>query len=87
MSLDPESFANLLIQKMKDEHHVFWIDPQLHSDQHAFLSLLMKEREERQARYRRVQEKIAGSLILSFILVLIGAIGAGALDWLRKHLN
>jgi hypothetical protein len=72
---------------MKEEHRVFWIDPELHSDQHAFLALLMQEREERIQRKKRIEEKIAGSLVLSFILMTIGLIGAGALDWMRKHLN
>ena len=47
----------------------------------------MQEREERIQRKKRIEEKIAGSLVLSFVLMTIGLIGAGALDWMRKHLN
>jgi Tfp pilus assembly protein PilZ len=87
MTIDPDALASAILEKMKEEHRVFWIDPERHSDQHAFLALLMQEREERIQRKKRIEEKIAGSLVLSFILMTIGLIGAGALDWMRKHLN
>lgn len=87
MTIDPDALASAILAKMKEEHHVFWIDPELHSGQHAFLALLMQEREERIQRRKRLEEKIAGSLVLSFLLMIIGLVGAGALDWMRKHLN
>ena len=87
MNTDPDALASAILAKMKEEHRVFWIDPELHSGQHEFLALLMQEREERNQRRKRIEEKIAGSLVLSFLLMIIGLIGAGALDWMRKHLN
>lgn len=84
-AIDPDVLAAAILAKMKEEHRVFWIDPEIHSDQHAFLGLLMREREERLERRKRIEEKIAGSVILSFLLLIIGLIGAGALDWLRKN--
>lgn len=84
-NIDTDAIACALIQKMKEDHRVFWIDPELHSDQHAFIGMLMREREERIQRRKRIEERIAGSVVLSFLLAVIGMIGAGALEWLRKH--
>lgn len=83
---DIEQLAEAIIQKMKAEHHVFWVDPETHAEQHGFLALLMAEREEKIARQKRIEEKIAGSLILSAVLLLVGFVGAGAMAWLRKNL-
>lgn len=81
-----EQLADAIIQKMKAEHHVIWVDPETHAEQHGFLALLMAEREEKIARRKRIEEKIAGSLILSAVLLLVGFVGAGAMAWLRKNL-
>lgn len=83
---DIEQLAEAIIQKMKAEHHAVWLDPETHASQHEFLKMLMEERADRIARHRRIEEKIAGSLILSAVLVVIGFIGAGAMAWLRKNL-
>lgn len=79
--------ADAIIQKMKDEHHVFWIDPEVHAEQHGFLALLMKEREEKIARHKRIEEKIAGSAILSGLLFLVGLVGAGFITWINRQLE
>lgn len=71
---------------MKEGGHTLWIDPETHAEQHKFIAELIAEQHERAARRKRIQEKIAGSLILSGLLVLVGLIGAGAMEWLRKHL-
>ena len=85
--LDINLLADSIIARMKQEHHVFWVDPEIHAEQHGFLALLMKEREEKLARRKRIEEKIAGSVLLSMILLLVGLIGAGALTWLRENLR
>jgi hypothetical protein len=72
---------------MKEDNHIFWVDPEVHSAQHEFLQLLIEERAEAKARRERIKEKIAGSLILSGILTLVGLIGAGFLDWIKVHLK
>lgn len=85
--IDVDVLADTIITRMKQEHHVFWVDPEAHAEQHGFLALLMKEREEKLARRKRIEEKIAGSVLLSTVLLLIGLIGAGALGWLRDKLS
>lgn len=84
---DTDALADTIIARMKQEHHVFWVDPEIHAEQHGFLALLMKEREEKLARRKRIEEKLAGSLVLSTILVVVGLIGAGALEWLRNRMH
>lgn len=81
-----DQLADAIVRRLKDQHHAIWIDPETHAAQHEFLKILMEERAERVARHKRIEEKIAGSLILSAVLVLIGFIGAGAMAWLRKNL-
>lgn len=55
-----------------------------HPDQHQFIAMLMDERKDRLARIKKIQDMIAGSLILSFILWLLMVTGSGALDWIRQ---
>lgn len=81
-----EELAEAIIRKMVADHHTLWLDPETHAAQHEFIKLLMEERADRIARHKRIEEKIAGSLILSAVLVVIGFIGAGAMAWLRKNL-
>lgn len=84
--INPHELAQALIQEMKDSGHAFWIDPETHAEQHKFIAELIADRKERSERRKRIQEKIAGSFILSGLLLLVGLLGAGALEWLRKHL-
>jgi hypothetical protein len=86
-TVNTEALAHAIIVKMKEEHHVFWIDPEVHAEQHSFLALLMKEREEREARRRRLEEKIAGSFVLSALALIVTLLGAAVMQWLRKNLN
>ena len=81
-----EELAEAIIKRLKEGHHAVWLDPETHAAQHEFIKLLMEERADRIARHKRIEEKIAGSLILSAMLVVIGFIGAGAMAWLRKNL-
>lgn len=87
MELKPEDIADAVLAKLKEDKHIFWIDPETHSQQHAFIQTLIEERAEKAARRKALEDKIAGSLILGFIITLIGLIGAGALDWIREHLK
>lgn len=81
-----DQLAAAVVQKMKSDHHAVWLDPETHASQHEFLKMLIDERADRIARHKRIEEKIAGSLILSAVIVLIGFIGAAAMSWLRKNL-
>lgn len=85
--IDPNQLAKAIIEEMKAGGHTLWIDPETHAEQHQFIAELIADRKERNERRKRIEEKIAGSVILSGLLVVIGFIGAGALEWLRKQIN
>ena len=85
--IDPNQLAKAILEEMKAGGHTLWIDPETHAEQHQFIAELIADRKDRNDRRRRIEEKIAGSLILSTLLVVVGFVGAGALEWLRKHLN
>lgn len=84
--INPQDLAKAIIHEMKEGGHTLWIDPETHAEQHQFIAELIAERRERTARRQRIEEKIAGSVILSALLLVVGFIGAGALEWLRNHL-
>lgn len=84
---DLDQLAEAIVRRLKEHHHAIWLDPETHATQHEFLRMMMEERTERIARRKRIEEKIAGSIILSSIVVIVGLLGAGALDWLRGHLK
>lgn len=84
-NIDPTVLAKALVEEMKLHGHTMWIDPEVHSAQHEFIAQLIEERKERVERRKRIEEKIAGSVILSGLLIVVGLIGAGALEWLRKN--
>ena len=83
----PEEIAEAILKKLKADHHAFWIDPEIHSEQHEFIKSLIQERADKLMRRKAVEDKIAGSVILTVVLGLVGLIGAGALDWIRNHLK
>ena len=85
--IDPNQLAKAILEEMKAGGHTLWIDPETHAEQHQFIAELIADRKERNERRKRLEEKVAGSVILSTLLVIVGFIGAGALEWLRKHLN
>lgn len=84
---DVDKLAGCIVARMKEERHAMWIDPETHAAQHEFVMLLMAERDETLRRRKALEDKIAGSLILSLILGLVGLIGSGAMGWLREHLK
>lgn len=83
--LNAQEIAHAVIEEIKNSEHVFWIDPEVHASQHEFIAELIAERHERKERRKRIEERIAGSLILSGILTLVGFIGAGFLQWIKTH--
>jgi hypothetical protein len=87
MMVTPEEVADAILAKLKTDRHTFWIDPETHSEQHEFIKTLIDERAEKLARAKAIQDKIAGSLILSGILLIVGFIGSGVMDYIRAHLK
>lgn len=87
MNVNPEEIAEAILAKLKAERHTFWIDPEIHSEQHEFLKTLIEERAEKLARSKAIEDKIAGSLILSGILLIVGFVGSGLMDYIRAHLK
>ena len=84
MNIDPTSLARALVEEMKAHGHAMWIDPEIHSSQHEFIAQMIEERKERQERRKRIEEKIAGSLVLSLIVGLVALLGSGLLNWIHK---
>lgn len=78
--------AAMVVQGMK-EHHAIWIDPETHAEQHEFITLLWEERKEKAARRKALEDRIAGSLILSVVVGAVTLLGSGSLSWLREHLK
>ena len=84
---DSQEVADHIIKRMKEDHHIFWVDPEVHSAQHEFLQILIEERADKKARNDRIKEKVVGSVVLSGIMALVGLLGVGALDWIKTHLK
>ena len=82
-----DALADKLVDRLKEHHHTLWLDPETHSTQHEFIQMLIVEREERKARRKALEDKIAGSLLLSAVMGLIYLVGSGAMDWIRSHLK
>lgn len=81
---DPSVLARAIVEEMVAHHHTLWIDPEQHAVQHEFIAQMIEERRERQARRKRLEEKIAGSLVLTLIIGLVSLLGAGVLSWVRQ---
>lgn len=86
-TINPHELAKAIIHEMKEGGHTLWIDPETHAEQHQFISELIADRKERKERRKRIEEKIAGSVILAGFLALVGFIGMGALEWLKQKLK
>ena len=85
--LTAQEIAQAVIEELKVNGHSSWVDSETHALQHQFIAEMIAERKEQMARRERIKEKVAGSVVLSTILLILGLIGAGALDWLRKNLG
>jgi len=85
--MDVDQIADAVVRKMKEEKHALWLDPETHSEQHEWLRALMEDRAAKLARRQAIQDKIAGSLILGAVLMLVGLIGAGTISWVKEHLK
>lgn len=82
-----ETLADKLVDKLKSNNHTLWIDPETHADQHAFIAQMIEDRQERATRRKALEDKIAGSIVLSAVMGLIYLIGSGAMDWMRSHMK
>lgn len=86
-TLTAQQIAQAVIEELKVSGHSTWVDSETHALQHQFIAEMIAERKEQMAKRERIKEKVAGSVILSTLLLIVGLIGAGALDWLRKHIS
>lgn len=86
-AIDPHILAKAILDEMQAGGHTLWLDPETHAAQHQFIAEMIADRKERNERRKRIQEKIAGSFILSGLLLLLGLLGAGALEWLRRNIG
>lgn len=82
-----ETLADKLVEKLKQNHHALWLDPETHSNQHEFIQMLIQQREDKIARRKAIEDKIAGSVILSAIMGMIYLLGSGAMEYLRGHMK
>ncbi len=80
-----DTFAEVLAEKLRTT--VRESDVTTHAEEHEYLRMLIQEAADKKARRDRIKERIAGSIILSGGITLLGFIGAGALEWLRDHLK
>lgn len=83
--MDSKEIAHAIITEMKASGHAFWVDPETHAADHQFMHEWRTELAERRERRKRIHDRIAGSLILSAIVGLIVLIGAGVMEWIRRH--
>lgn len=77
--------AKAIVEEMKAHGHALWLDPEIHADQHEFIAQMIEERKERTARRRRLEEKIAGSVVLSMLAMIVTLLGLGVMEWFRKR--
>jgi hypothetical protein len=84
--IDTRRLAQGIVDEMKLHGHALWIDPEIHAMQHEFIAQLVKEREDKVERRKRMEERIAGSLVLSALLGVITLLGVGVLSWVRNQL-
>lgn len=81
-----QKLAEAIAEEMVRKKHTLWLDPEAHSEQHKFIQELIAERAEKLARRKAIQDKIAGSLILTGLLSLVTMLGAGFMDYVRNHM-
>lgn len=82
-TISANAIAKAVVAQMRDEVHAMGIYPETHA---RFVAEMIAEREERSQRRKRIQDNIAGSVVISALLVIIGLIGAGVLGWIRRSL-
>lgn len=78
-----QELVNVLIKTVKDNQHTFWIDPELHSNQHEFIAEFIAQRKAKEERIKKVQDYIAGSLILSTTLSFVAFLGYSINEYIR----
>jgi hypothetical protein len=81
--ISAQAIAQAVVAQMREEVHAMGIYPETHA---RFVAELIAEREDRRQRRKRIEDNIAGSVVISTLLVIVGLIGAGVLGWLRKSL-
>lgn len=81
--ISAQAIAQAVVAQMREEVQTMGIYPETHA---RFVAELIAEREDRRQRRKRIEDNIAGSVVVSTLLVIVGLVGAGVLGWLRKSL-
>ena len=81
--ISAQAIAQAVVAQMREEVQAMGIYPETHA---RFVAELIAEREDRRQRRKRIEDNIAGSVVISTLLVIVGLVGAGVLEWLRKSL-
>lgn len=81
--ISAQAIAQAVVAQMREEVQAMGIYPETHA---RFVAELIAEREDRRQRRKRIEDNIAGSVVISTLLVIVGVVGAGVLEWLRKSL-
>lgn len=83
-NIDPRALAQAVVAELKLASSAGVADPEIHASQHEFIAQMIIERRDRLERRKRIEERIAGSVLLTMILGVITALGALAMEWLRN---
>lgn len=84
---DAGRIADAVVERLKKDHHALWLDPETHSQQHEFIQDLIAERAEKLARRKKMEDYVAGSLVLGGVLTILGLVGSGVIAWLKGSLK
>ncbi len=79
--------AQALIAEVKASQESFGVNPEIHAQQHAFITAMIQKEENRRLFWIGMKEKIVGSVVLSALLFIVSALGYAALKWLEEKVG
>jgi hypothetical protein len=66
------------------EHCRYQTDPLTHNPHHQFIQMMMDREKRRKERVQKIQDYVAGSLILAGIIAAVGFLGKASLEYFRS---